>query len=72
MLTKAFWKDINQVNCPGMISCHPPEVMAIAEVLPAGRVLDIGCGFGRTAIYMSQKGWQATGVDYVPKAIENS
>ena len=47
----------------------PPEVLAIAEILPAGRMLDIGCGYGRTAIYMSQKGWHAVGIDYVPQAI---
>ena len=50
----------------------PPEVIAIAEILPPGRMIDIGCGFGRTAIYMSQKGWEAIGIDYVPEAIEGA
>ena len=48
----------------------PPEVLAMAETLPPGRALDVGCGYGRTAIYLSKKGWEAVGVDYVPQAIE--
>ena len=40
-----------------------------ARRLPAGRVLDLGCGTGTTTIYMASKGWDATGVDFVPRAI---
>jgi SAM-dependent methyltransferase len=40
-----------------------------ARRLPPGRVLDVGCGTGTTTIYMASKGWDATGVDFVPRAI---
>ena len=47
----------------------PPEVQALVAGLPPGRALDLGCGYGRTAIYLAQHGWQVVGVDFVPQAI---
>ena len=34
-----------------------------------GRALDLGCGTGTNVITLAQHGWQATGVDFVRKAI---
>ncbi|MEM7332109.1 MAG: class I SAM-dependent methyltransferase [Chloroflexota bacterium] len=50
----------------------PPELIELADQLPAGRVLDLGCGYGRSCVYLAQKGWQADGVDFVPLAIEKA
>jgi len=47
----------------------PPEIIAIAQTLPVGRGLDLGCGYGRSCIHLAQLGWQMDGVDYVPQAI---
>lgn len=47
----------------------PPEVIGYVAHNPAGRALDLGCGYGRTCIYLAQHGWQAHGVDFVPEAI---
>lgn len=47
----------------------PPEIIDLVAVLPPGRALDLGCGFGRTSIYLAQHGWSADGVDFVPEAI---
>jgi len=47
----------------------PPEVMAIVEALSPGRALDLGCGYGRSSIYLAQHGWQVDGVDFVLQAI---
>jgi SAM-dependent methyltransferase len=48
----------------------PPEVMALAAELTAGRALDLGCGYGRSSIYLAARGWQVDGVDFVPQAVE--
>jgi SAM-dependent methyltransferase len=47
----------------------PPEIIALAERLPAGRALDLGSGTGRAAIYLAQRGWTVDGVDFVPEAV---
>src|ERR671927_1466516 len=35
-----------------------------------GRVLDIGCGAGRHSLYLQGKGFDVTGIDNAPGAIE--
>ena len=47
----------------------PPEVVTLAAQLAPGRALDLGCGYGRTAIYLARLGWQVDGVDFVPQAV---
>lgn len=47
----------------------PPEVLALVDVLPPGRMLDLGCGLGRACRYLAQHGWQCDGVDFVEQAI---
>jgi SAM-dependent methyltransferase len=42
-----------------------PEV----EGLPPGRALDLACGMGRNAIWLAQRGWQVTAVDYSEVAL---
>ena len=37
-----------------------------------GKLLDIGCGAGDTTIDLAQKGWQATGIDFVEKALQRA
>jgi cyclopropane fatty-acyl-phospholipid synthase-like methyltransferase len=56
-------------NVPWNDSEPPPEIAALADELPPGRVLDVGCGFGRAGIYLARRGWSAVGVDFVPQAI---
>lgn len=46
----------------------PGEREAIA--LAAGRILDIGCGAGRHALYLQEKGFDVTGIDNSSGAIE--
>ena len=51
----------------------PPEVRDAVEgpsALPPGRGLDVGCGTSPNVAYLAQHGWDATGVDFSPKAIQ--
>jgi SAM-dependent methyltransferase len=42
------------------------------NALPPGRALDIGCGTGRNAVYCARRGWQVTGIDDVPLALQRA
>lgn len=48
------------------------ELIEGPDRLPPGRVLDIGCGTGNTAIYMAQHGWDVTALDFVPLALKRA
>jgi SAM-dependent methyltransferase len=53
-------------------STPPADLVALVEgpsALPPGRALDLGCGTGTDSIYLASHGWEATGVDMVPKAL---
>jgi tellurite methyltransferase len=34
------------------------------------RALDLACGSGRDAIYLSERGWRVTAIDYLPQLLE--
>ncbi len=63
---------------PGEIDPTPAELIALAVgeggQLPRGRAraLDLGCGSGKHAVAVAQRGWQVVGVDFVPKALEEA
>jgi SAM-dependent methyltransferase len=51
----------------------PPELKELVEgpaALKPGRALDLGCGTGTNSRYLSDHGWDVTGIDFVPRAIE--
>jgi len=47
----------------------PPEVYRFLDEHKPGRALDLGCGTGTNVITLAKNGWQASGVDFVPRAI---
>jgi SAM-dependent methyltransferase len=50
----------------------PPELKELIEGPTArtpGKALDLGCGTGTNVLYMAQHGWDVTGIDFVPKAL---
>jgi SAM-dependent methyltransferase len=48
-----------------------PNRFLVEEVseLPAGRALDLACGAGRNAIWLAERGWKVTAVDYSEVAL---
>ena len=56
---------------PEIWSGRPNEqLVAEASGLEPGRALDAGCGEGGDAIWLAQRGWQVTAVDFSATAIE--
>ena len=48
-----------------------PNRFLVAEVgaLRPGRALDLACGEGRNAVWLAERGWTVTGVDFSPVAL---
>lgn len=51
-----------------------PNQFLVEEVadLPPGRALDLACGEGRNALWLAEQGWQVTGTDFSPVAIDKA
>ena len=45
---------------------------AFAAAPARGRALDLACGEGRNSIWLAERGWQVTGVDFSSVAIERA
>lgn len=48
---------------------HSEVIEALIHV-PVGRVLDLGCGQGRNALYLAKRGFDVTAVDQNPASLE--
>ena len=51
-----------------------PNRFLVAEeaALPAGRALDLACGEGRNAVWLAERGWRVTGVDFSQVGLEKA
>lgn len=70
-----FWLAYVAGFTPWDSGVPPPELVEVIEGarrLPLGRALDLGCGTGTTTLYMARHSWDATGVDFVPRAISRA
>ena len=69
--TPEFWDDM----WTDMEDCGSGSDRILAEQvesLTPARALEIGCGTGGNAVWLAEKGWRVTAVDYSAVAIENS
>ena len=61
---QAVWDQ--RYSGPDLVSAPGPNrfVTEEAAALPAGRAVDLGTGEGRNAIWLAERGWQVTAVDF--------
>jgi SAM-dependent methyltransferase len=64
-----FWWRYLRGRAPWDTGITPPEIVALADQLPPGRVLDLGCGTGTSLIELGRRGWTGDGVDFVGAAV---
>ena len=57
-------------NPPWDSGITPPELIEFIKSHPAGRAIDLGCGTGTNVITLAKMGWQVTGFDFAPRAIQ--
>lgn len=55
---------------PGLEGDPNALLVEVARGLPPGRALDVGCGSGANATWLSSIGWDVTGVDISDEAID--
>ena len=48
----------------------PPELIDFIQGHKPRRAIDIGCGTGTNVITLARAGWQVTGIDFAPRAIQ--
>lgn len=57
----------------GHLWSPPPWLERHLDLLPPsalGPVVDLGCGSGRAAVYLAERGYRVTGLDWQPEALE--
>ena len=58
-------------SAPAVWSGRPNlQLVVEAGALPPGAALDAGCGEGADALWLAERGWQVTAVDFSPVALE--
>src|SRR5689334_3979237 len=61
---KPFWEHAYQIPTASVFGKPSAEIIALADKLPSSTaVLDLGCGEGRNALFLAERGFDVTAVD---------
>jgi SAM-dependent methyltransferase len=61
---KPFWESAYQTATTSIFGKPSAEIVTLADKLPAiATVLDLGCGEGRNALFLAERGFDVTVVD---------
>ena len=64
---ESFWRDLEPfLFPPGLLAAGDEtteELLDLLDLEPGARILDVGCGVGRTLIPLAQRGFRVVGVD---------
>jgi len=63
------WNERYRTGVRGGRTEPSPVVVAAVAALPPGRALDLAAGVGRHAVWLAERGWRVTAVDYSDVAI---
>jgi tellurite methyltransferase len=71
-VAEPFWEaSYRDSEAPGVFGEPAQEIVDLAPCLAGGaRVLDLGCGDGRNALFLLQRGLQVCAIDISPAAVE--
>ena len=69
--TVEFWND-TWSSMSHSFTHSDKVLMECTGNLEPGRALDLGCGIGENAIWLAERGWRVTGVDFSDVAIEKA
>ncbi len=59
------WDERYRASAGGVWATQPPAVVReIAGALAPGSAIDVATGDGRTALWLAQRGWATTGIDF--------
>lgn len=64
-----FWEQRYAGSGPVWSGRVNTTLAAVAQALPPGRALDLGCGEGGDVLWLAARGWDATGVDLSATAV---
>jgi SAM-dependent methyltransferase len=71
-VTQEHW-DAKYAGSDFLWSAEPNRfLIAETESLAPGRALDLACGEGRHAVWLAQRGWQVTAVDFSTVALDKA
>src|SRR5947207_8623932 len=64
-----------KASCPEDLPWHStnlPQLLvdAVHQRKTPGKALDLGCGTGVYSVYLARQGYEVTGLDFIPQALE--